>query len=168
ISGWLAQLLPRETVFLLGLIVPAISVLGVMLIDVETSERRPLAWRIVGGGIGCALIVLAAGFGQLPFAQELIFILSMIVICTMLYLVTRDIDADARRGILAATVIIFAFRATPLVGDGYFWFTLDVLKFDEAFYGVLRQIAAIIGLAAMWIFSKQITEYSVAKVLFWI
>jgi len=32
----------------------------------------------------------------------------------------------------------------------------------------LRQIAAIIGLAAMWIFSKQITEYSVAKVLFWI
>jgi BT1 family protein len=168
ISGWLAQLLPRETVFLLGLIVPAISVLGVMLIDVETSERRPLDWRIVGGGIGFALIVLAAGFGQLPFAQELIFILSMIVICTMLYLVTRDIDADARRGILAATVIIFAFRATPLVGDGYFWFTLDVLKFDEAFYGVLRQIAAIIGLAAMWIFSKQITEYSVAKVLFWI
>jgi hypothetical protein len=168
ISGWLAQLLVRETVFLLGLIVPAFSVLGVLLINVETMERRPLDWRIVGGGIAFALIVLAAGVGGVPFAQELVFILSMIVICVMLYLVTRDIDADARRGIMAATVIIFAFRATPLVGDGYFWFTLDVLKFDEAFYGVLRQIAAIIGLAAMWIFSKQITEYSVTKVLFWI
>ena len=65
-------------------------------------------------------------------------------------------------------IIIFAFRATPSVGDGYFWWTLDVLKFDEAFYGNLRQTAAIIAIAAMWIFSKQLTEYSVTKVLFWL
>ena len=44
----------------------------------------------------------------------------------------------------------------------------DVLKFDEAFYGSLRQTAAIIGHVALWLFSKQLTEYSVAKTLFWI
>jgi hypothetical protein len=92
----------------------------------------------------------------------------MTVICTMLVLVTRDLDAKTRRAILFTCLIIFAYRATPSVGDGYFWWTLDVLKFDEAFYGTLRQMSAIIGIAAMWIFSKQLTEYSVTSVLFWL
>ena len=35
-------------------------------------------------------------------------------------------------------LIIFCFRATPAVGEGYRWFTIDVLGFDEAFYGTLR------------------------------
>jgi hypothetical protein len=104
----------------------------------------------------------------MPFGQELIFILSMAVICAMLVLVTRDLDPINRRAIFFTCVIIFAFRATPSVGDGYFWWTLDVLKFDEAFYGTLRQMAAFIAIAAMWIFSKQLTEYSVTTVLFWL
>jgi hypothetical protein len=33
---------------------------------------------------------------------------------------------------------------------------------------VLRQTAAIIGIVAMWLLAKQLTEYSVAKVLFWL
>ncbi len=167
-SGWLAEFLARETVFLLGLIVPVISIVGVLLIPVETSERRPLDWRIVGGGIAFGFAVLAIGFAGVPFGQEVIFIISMLVICTMLYFVTREIDPAKRRAILAASIIIFAFRATPSVGDGYFWWTLDVLKFDEAFYGILRQTAAIIAIAAMWIFSKQLTEYSVTRVLLWL
>jgi len=167
-SGWLAHFLARDTVFLLGLIVPGISIIGVLLIQVETSERRPLDWRIIGGGIAFGSAVLAVALGGLPYAQEVIFILSMLVICTMLFFVTREIDATTRRAILATSIIIFAFRATPSVGDGYFWWTLDVLKFDEAFYGILRQTAAIIAIGAMWIFSKQLTEYSVTKVLLWL
>ncbi|MBZ0141298.1 MAG: hypothetical protein K8H87_16265, partial [Pseudorhodoplanes sp.] len=106
--------------------------------------------------------------GGVPFAQEVIFAVSMIVICTMLVYVTRDIDAASRRAILFATIIIFAFRATPAVGDGYFWWTLDVLKFDESFYGTLRQTGAFLALVATWLFARQLTEYSVAKTLFWI
>ena len=104
----------------------------------------------------------------MPFAQEVIFALSMVVICTMLVLVTRELDAASRRAILYTSIIIFAFRATPSVGDGYFWWTLDVLKFDEAFYGTLRQTGAILSIVALWVFSKQLTEYSVTKVLFWL
>jgi hypothetical protein len=167
-SGWLASFLSRETVFLLALVVPAISVAGVLLIESETTERRPVDWRILGGGLAFGATVVVLGVGGVPYAQELIFVLSMGVICAMLIWVTRDLDEKSRRAILFAIIIIFAFRASPSVGDGYFWWTLDVLKFDEAFYGILRQTGAVLSIVAMWLFSRQLTEYSVAKTLFWI
>ena len=168
LSGWLAQYLARESVFLLGLSIPLISVTGVFLIRAETVERRAPDWRILGGGLAFGACVLALALGGVPYAQELIFLVSMTVICVMLVIVTREIDPASRRAILYATIIIFAFRATPSVGDGYFWWTLDVLKFDESFYGHLRQTSALIGLAAMWFFSRQLTEYSVKWTLFWL
>ena len=70
--------------------------------------------------------------------------------------------------IFYTSLIIFAFRAMPSVGDGYFWWTLDVLKFDEAFYGHLRQTSALIGFAALWLLSKPLTQYSVTRTLLWI
>jgi hypothetical protein len=112
--------------------------------------------------------VLALGLGGVPYSQELIFALSMAVICTMLVLVTRELEPGSRRAILYTAIVIFAFRATPSVGDGYFWWTLDVLKFDAEFYGVLRQTSAIIGIAALWLLARQLTEYSVAKTLLWL
>jgi len=168
LSGLLAFLLPRETVFLLALVVPVISVIGVFMIQSETTERRAIDWRILGGGLVFGAVVAMLGLGGVPFAQEIIFIVSMSVVCGMLVFVTRDLDHKSRMIILYAAIIIFAFRSTPSVGDGYFWFTLDVLKFDEAFYGVLRQTGAVIAIIAMWILAKQITEYSVARVLLFI
>src|SRR5262245_19371913 len=168
LSGMLAFMLPRDVVFLVALVVPAISVVGVLLIESETTERRPIDWRILGGGIAFGAVVAALGLGGVPFAQELIFVVSMGVVCWMLVAVTRELEHKTRMTILCAAIIIFAFRSTPLVGDGFFWFEIDVLKFDEAFFGVLRQTSAIIGLVATWLLAKQITEYSVAKTLFWI
>ena len=168
LSGVLAYLLPRETVFLVGLVVPAISVVGVLLIRLETSERRPIDWRILGGGLAFGAAIALLGLGGVPFAQEIIFVISMGVVCGMLVFVTRELDHKSRMIILYAAIIIFAFRSVPSFGDGYFWFTLDVLKFDEAFYGILGQTGAIIAIVAMWFLAKQITEYSVAKTLFWI
>jgi MFS family permease len=168
LSGWLAGFLSRQTVFLLGLSVPAVSVLGVLLIRTETAERRPLDWRILGGGAAFGAVVLAMALGGVPFAQEIVFVLSMTVICAMLFLVTRELDEATRRAILYTSIIIFAFRATPAAGDGFFWWTLDVLGFDEAFYGTLRQTSAVIALVAMWVLSRQLTEYSVTKTLFWL
>jgi hypothetical protein len=168
LSGFLASIFSREAVFFMGLAVPVISVTGVFLRGNTVVERRATDWRILGGGIAYGAVVVALGIGGVPHAQEVIFALSMAVVCTMLFLVTRDIGPDARSAILFASIVIFAFRATPSVGDAYFWWTLDVLKFDAAFYGVLRQTGAVVAIAAMWLFSKQITEYSVAAVLFWI
>jgi hypothetical protein len=168
LSGWLAEVMDRPTVFLLGLIIPVISVTGVFLRGAESTERRPIDWRILGGGIAYGAVVIALGLGGIPYAQEVVFALSMTVVCTMLVLVTRELDHETRMAIFFTTIIVFAFRATPTAGDGYFWWTLDALKFDAAFYGHLRQTGAIVAIAALWLFSRQITEYSVTAVLFWI
>lgn len=168
LSGWLATWMSREQVFLLGLIIPLVSITGIFLARTETPERRPLDWRILGGGLAFGTFVIAVALGGVPYAQEVVFTGSMAVVCTMLWLLIRDLDEKTRRSIIFASIIIFAFRATPSVGDGYFWWTLDILKFDEAFYGVLRQTGAVIAIAAMWLFSRQLTEYSVTTVLFWI
>jgi MFS family permease len=168
LSGWLANFMPRQDVFLMGLIIPAISVTGVFLRGTETTERRPIDWRILGGGIVFGVVVLLLGVGDVPFGQEIIFVISMGVVCYMLVLVTAELDHNTRMGILYATIIVFAFRAAPAVGDGFFWWTLDELKFDAAFYGTLRQTGAILSIAVMWMFSRQLTEASVTKTLLWI
>jgi hypothetical protein len=168
LSGVLAGIFGRETVFLAGLVIPLISISGMFLIEKEKAAPRPIDWRILGGGLVFGAAVLALALGGVPYAQEVIFVLSMGVICTMLVLVTRDLDQKSRMAIFYTTIIIFAFRATPTIGDGYFWWTLDVLKFDEEFYGVLRQTGAVLAIIAMWVFARQLTEYSVTKTLFWI
>src|SRR5262249_36220016 len=70
LSGWLAELMSRQTVFLIGLIIPAISVAGVFLRGTETTERRAIDWRILGGGIAFGAVVSALGLGGIPFGQE--------------------------------------------------------------------------------------------------
>jgi hypothetical protein len=111
LSGWLANFMPRQDVFLVGLIIPAISVAGVFLRGTETMERRPIDWRILGGGIVFGVVVVVLGVSGVLFAQEIIFIISMAVVCYMLVLVTAELDHNTRMGILFATIIVFAFRA---------------------------------------------------------
>lgn len=168
LSGWIAAILSRETVFLVALIVPAISLIGAFATSENNIERRPIDLRILLGGILFGAFVVATALLRIPYAQEIIFIISMAVVCTMLVIVTADVSPDHRRAIFFTAIIIFAFRATPAVGDGYFWWTIDVLKFDESFYGVLRQTAAVISIIVLWMFSKQLTEYSIPAVLFWL
>jgi MFS family permease len=168
LSGWLATYFDRSAVFIMGLVVPALSLFSVFLVKIDRSEPRPVDWRILGGGTAFGAAVLALALGNVPFGQEIIFAVSMSVICAMLVWVTRDLKHETRLAIFYTSIIIFAFRATPAVGDGYFWWTLDVLKFDESFYGTLRQTAALIGIAAMWLLSKQLTEYSVKRTLLWL
>ena len=168
LAGYLAQIFSYQTVFLIGLIVPVISVSGALLVKLETSERRPIDWRILGGGIAFGLVVTLLGATGVPFSQEIVFALSMVVIIAMLRRVTGQISAQAQRHIMYAAIIIFAFRATPSVGEGYRWFTIDVLGFDEGFYGVLQQTGAALGLAAAWLLSDAVTRQPVARVLLWL
>ena len=65
-----SRVLDRQTVFLLGLIIPAISVLGVLLIRAEKAERRPLDLRILGGGLAFGALVIALGVGGLPWRRK--------------------------------------------------------------------------------------------------
>ncbi|OYW55363.1 MAG: hypothetical protein B7Y80_13765 [Hyphomicrobium sp. 32-62-53] len=168
LAGYLANTLPYETVFLIGLIIPAISASGALLVRLESSESRPTDWRILGGGLAFGALIVLIGYNEVPYAQEITFLLSLTVIVTMLKHVTSDIDPNTRLKILYAALIIFFFRATPGIGEGYRWFTIDMLGFDEAFYGILGQIGAAIALIAAWLLSDAITRLPVARVLLWL
>lgn len=168
LSGWLAQIFSYESVFLLGLVVPAISVTGATLVRLDGVAPRPIDWRILGGGILFGLAVVAIALGGLPLGQELIFFVSLVVIGLMLARVAQDVDERHRQRILFAALVIFLYRASPGVGEGYRWFSIDVLGFDEAFYGTLAQIGAGLSLAGAWLFSDVITRKPIAKVLLWL
>ncbi len=168
LAGWLAAHYAYETVFLMGLVIPLISASGAVMVKLETAESRPTDWRILGGGLLFGAVIVTLSLTRVPYAQELTFLISLGVIVTMLARVTADIDPNTRLRILYAALIIFFFRATPGVGEGYRWFTIDVLGFDEAFYGILSQIGAAIALVAAWLLSDAITRVPVARVLLWL
>ena len=168
LSGLLAQWLSYQTVFLLGLIVPLISISGALMVRLETSEQRPTDWRILGGGLVFGACVTLLALSSLPLRQEIVFALSMAVVIWMLARVTSEIDHQTRMRIVYAAIIIFAFRATPGVGEGYRWFAIDVLGFDEGFYGVLQQVGATIAIVAAWLLSDLITRKPAATVLLWL
>lgn len=168
LAGWLASELPYATVFLLGLIVPVISVSGAVMVKLETPERRAIDWNILGGGLVFGAFVLALGLARVPFGSEIVFAISLAVIVWMLRRVAGNVDAGTRTKIATAAILIFLFRAAPSVGQGYSWFTIDVLGFDEAFLGTLAQIGAALALVAAWIFSDAITRQPVTRVLLWL
>jgi hypothetical protein len=168
LSGWLAQHLSYDKVFLLGLFVPVISMSGALLVRLETTERREIDWRILGGGLAFGTIVMAIALSGIGFGQEITFVVSMGVVIWMLSRVTTEIDHATRMRIAFAAIIIFAFRAVPLVGDAYAWFLIDVLGFNEAFFGLLGQIGAGVAIVAAWMLSDVITRRPVAQVLLWI
>jgi hypothetical protein len=56
---------------------------------------------------------------------------------------------EKRREILGIAIIVFVFRAMPTPGAGAGWWQIDVLGFDEAFFGTLRQVSAILVIIGM-------------------
>lgn len=168
LAGWAAASLPYATVFLVGLVVPAISISGALMVKLDTPEARPTDWTILGGGLAFGAFVVAMGLSGLAWAQEVVFIVSMSVVIWMLSRVVDDIDAATRRKIVYAAVLIFLYRSSPNVGQGYTWFSIDKLGFDEVFLGTLGQIGAGLALVAAWLFSDAITRQPVAKVLLWL
>jgi len=168
LSGWLAQHLPYATVFLIGLVVPAISLTGALLVRLETSEQRSIDWTILGGGLAFGVVVTLLGISGITGGQEIVFVVSIAVVIYMLRRVTVELDRATKTTIIIASTIIFAFRATPSVGSGFQWFEMDVLNFDEEFFGVLGQIGTLVGLVALWLLSDAITRQSITKVLLWL
>jgi BT1 family len=168
LSGWLAQIWSYQTVFLCGLIVPVISVSGALLVSLEPAEQRPTDWRILGGGIAFGIAVILLGLSEFPLSQEIIFIFSLGVVVWMLRHVAGEIEPATRKRMIYSAIIIFAFRCVPSVGEGYRWFTIDALGFDEAFYGVLQQVGATIAILATWFLADMVTRRPVVQVLLWL
>lgn len=168
LAGWIAGLYSYSTVFLFGLVIPVISVSGALLIRLKPVEIGTIDWRILGGGLVYGAFVLVLAGTDAPYNQEIVFVVSMTVVCAMLWRVVHDLDAATKQTIFFAALLIFIYRASPAVGQGYTWFVIDVLGFDEAFQGTLNQIGAGLALLGMWLFSDAITRKPVPLVLLWL
>jgi hypothetical protein len=102
------------------------------------------------------------------FAQEVVFLVSLAVICLMLRRVMARLAPEIVRRIALVAAAIFAFRAVPMLGEGYRWFAMDRLGFDETFFGVLALTGTGVGLAAMWLLTDAVVRRPATTVLVWL
>jgi hypothetical protein len=122
---------------------------GHSLMAVETHDLKP-NWFILGGSGLFVGMTLAIGLSSLAIKKEIIFLGSLVIIVFLIHLVLRELAAEKRREIIGIAVIIFVFRAMPTAGAGASWWQIDVLGFDESFFGTLRQISAILTIVGLF------------------
>jgi hypothetical protein len=176
-------------IYLLALIIPLISITGVILGGILLRRRaRELEaqghdhssidqllfapggetspnWWILGGSLVFAVFTVTMGVSQVPFAQEIIFLGSMSIILFLMYRLLLELEPATRKMLVGTAVIIFVFRAVPLPGPGAGWFEIDVLLFDQRFLSVLSLIASFLTLAGMVILRPMMARHSIAFVV---
>jgi hypothetical protein len=157
----------------ISLVIPVISVMGVTLGDFMSRSRRRQLRRqgfredeiermlnpqeqkpspngyILGGSAVFVAVTLLVGLSDLPLKQEIVLVGSLGIILFLMLQLLQEMDPDKRREILGIAVIVFVFRAMPTPGAGAGWWQIDVLGFDEAFFGTLRQVSAILVIVGM-------------------
>jgi hypothetical protein len=176
-------------IYLLALIIPVISILGVILggvtlrwralamrargVDSESIETALFApaleiepnWWILGGSAAFVVFILVMGLGEVAFAQEIIFIGSMAIVLFLMQRLILELSPDMRGALVGTAVIIFIFRAVPLPGPGATWFEIDILGFDHQFISVLSLITSILALVGMVMLRPLMTRRSIAYVV---
>lgn len=174
VGGWLATVLSYATMYWISLIIPLISILGVLLgswiklrrkkrlarqsnspeqarqISAARVQKLKVNWYILAGSAAFVIISLIFGLSAIPLKEEIIFIGSLGIIALLMGQILKSLSPAKGREILSLAIIIFVFRAMPTAGAGAGWWQIDVLGFDEAFFGTLRQFAALLAIAGMF------------------
>jgi hypothetical protein len=165
IGGWLAEVFSYETIFELSLIVPIISIVGVSIVKLDKVAPSEIDCKILCGGILFAIFVVFMGYSDFEYSQEIVFVVSFLVLTYMLNELILDIDKETKRKIIVAVIVIFTYRAMPGVGPGVTWWEIDVLGFDKAFFGTLAQIGSGLAILGMWLLSDYITKKPISWTL---
>ena len=176
-------------IYLLALIIPAVSVAGVMLgsltrrsrarrlrakgVEEEKIEADLFApaekvkpnWLILGGSGAFVVFSLATGVGKAPYAQEVIFLGSMAVVIFLIRRLMLELSRDLRGPLIGTAVIIFVFRATPLPGSGATWFQIGALGFDQQFISVLSLITSVLTLVGLVVLRPLMARHSIAYIV---
>jgi hypothetical protein len=157
-------------VYTAALIIPVISVLGVILHrflkhERETFEKTRPNWAVLGGSLVFVAITLAVGLGGVPNAELIIFAGSLAVILFLLWRLARELEPAARNALVATAIVLFLYRAVPLIGDGGTWWMIDVLKFDEAFQAQLSLLTYVLTLIGMFALRGFMARNSIATIV---
>jgi hypothetical protein len=176
-------------VYELALVIPVVSVLGVLLgmglkwrdarrfrargfarADVRRmlnphGERPPINWWILGGGLAFAVVSLGIGIGQVSGGQEIVFGVSMGIVLFLIWRLTGELDPEARHVLVGTAILVFVFRALPGPGAGSTWWMIDQLGFDQQFLATLSLIGSVLTLAGLFIFRRFMAERSIAYIV---
>jgi len=170
LSGVLTAAIGPRRVFALAMVLPLL-VAGAALL-VRPSARRsasaddPLgpgkARLVLVVGLGYALLGVALESLRAPLSQEIILVVSGALIVVLLQ------QVGISRAVAVAAFAIFLFRAVPAVGQGYSYWAIDRLGFDQQFLGILAQVSSVLSLAGLVLFRSAITRRPVSDTLFWV
>jgi len=173
LSGWLAGAVGARTVFAIALVLPVLVAVAAWFAPREAArvagpgeEANPL-----GAGNSRLVVLVGLGYAGLgvllealavPFGQEIILVVSGALIAMLLHRV------GISRGVAVAAFAIFCFRAVPGAGQGFSYWAIDRLGFDQEFLGILAQVSSVLSLAGLVVFRKAITHRPVSYTLFWV
>lgn len=178
-----------QQVYLMALVIPAVSVLGVIAASLlRVRERRRLLrqgmtaeqvaalmdraveptkpnWWILGGSLAFVLFTLTVGVADFAYSEEIVFAGSMAIVSVLMVRLTRELAPDARYVLVGTALVVFVFRAVPGPGEGATWWMIDKLGFDQQFLSVLSLIGSALTLAGMFLFRRFMAERSIAYVV---
>lgn len=128
------------------------------------KNPRPNPWYFIGGA-GFVALSLTIGLGDIAYGQEIIFAGSMAIVLLLMRQLVAVLPVSQARTLVGTAVIIFMFRAAPRPGDGYTWFAIDLLAFDQQFLAVLSLITSLLTLAGMMILRPLMAERSIVYIV---
>ena len=173
------------SIYIYALIIPIVSVMGIFLASFLKSQKRKkliqkgfsgleaeipkekteINWWILGGSLVFVIFTVSVGSFRLPFAQEIVFLGSMIIILFLMNKLIKELPKDLRLTVVGTAIIIFIFRAMPGPGPGLSWFEIDVLEFNEQFFSVLSLIASVLTLVGIIVLRPFMANNSIAKII---
>ncbi len=181
-----------KQVYLMALVIPFISMLGVGLawvlqrqqtnallrqglssdyveriVNVRDDAREPTKpnWWILGGSLAFVLFTLTVGFGGFSYSEEIVFVGSMAIVLFLMARLMRELEPDKQFTLVGTAVVVFLFRAIPGTGPGTTWWMIDHLKFDQQFLSILSLIGSTLTLVGMFTFRRFMAERSIAYVI---
>ena len=172
------------TIYLYALVIPLVSIFGVILANYlrqkkikilksqglelkeeRANEKTEINWWILGGSLVFVIFTLSVGSFNVPFAQEIVFLGSVIIILFLMFKLIKELPQELRLTIVGTAVIIFIFRAMPGPGPGLTWFEIDQLGFNEQFFSILSLLASILTLAGIVLLRPFMAKNSIAKII---
>ena len=172
------------SIYIYALAIPIVSVAGVFLAsylkkskinklksmglsfsDIKKDEKTKVNWWILGGSLIFVIFTLTIGSLKIPFAQEIVFIGSVVIILFLMFKLIKELPEHLRLTIVGRAVIIFVFRAMPSPGPGLTWFEIDELGFNEQFLSILSLLASILTLAGIVLLRPFMANNSIARII---
>jgi MFS family permease len=169
-------------IYLYALIIPAISIAGVILARLQHSyhnacirklnhtpisahQRPEINWSILLGSLVFVVFSLSVGTSGIGYAQEIVFAGSVGIILFLMKRLIRFLQPEKRLMIVGTAIIIFTFRAMPSPGPGLTWFEIDQLLFNEQFLSILSLIASILTLVGIILLRPFMANNSIARII---